>query len=233
VFVVVAIALSSILAGWEAIRRLLDPQPVRNLPLVALAAIIGFIGNELVASYRIRVGREIGSAALVADGLHARTDGLTSLAVLAGAVSVAFGYPRADPIVGLVIAVAILFVLKDAARAIYFRLMDVVAPELVGDIESVLRTVNGVEAVDTVRVRWIGHRLRAEAEIQADCRLTLEDAHAIAEEAHHQLLHDIPRLSAAAIHVDPCPHEDREYHERVAHHFAERRHEIGPAKGRR
>jgi len=135
VFIVAMIALSSVVAGWEAVRRLLSPQPVRHLPWVIVAAVIGFLGNELVALYRIRVGRNIGSAALMADGLHARTDGLTSLAVLGGAIGVAAGFQRADPIVGLLITVAILFVLKSAARDIYHRLMDVVTPELVEQVE--------------------------------------------------------------------------------------------------
>jgi len=221
VFIVAMIALSSVVAGWEAVRRLLSPQPVRHLPWVIVAAVIGFLGNELVALYRIRVGRDIGSAALVADGLHARTDGLTSLAVLVGAIGVAAGFQRADPIVGLVITGAILFVLKSAARDIYHRLMDVVAPELVDQVETVLAAAPSVVAVDEVRIRWIGHQLRAEAQIQVACQLPLEEAHSIAEEAHHELLHQIPRLSAAVIHVNPCPHDDRGYHDRVAHHFGE------------
>src|SRR5215472_14422045 len=85
VVIVLLIAASSALAGWQAVTRLAHPHPVSNLMAVAIAAVIGFAGNELVARYRIRVGRKIGSAALVADGLHARTDGFTSLAVLLGA----------------------------------------------------------------------------------------------------------------------------------------------------
>jgi len=184
-----------------------------------VAAVIGFLGNELVALFRIRVGRAIGSAALVADGLHARTDGLTSLAVLVGAIGVAAGFPLADPIIGLVITVAILFVLRDAAKEVYGRLMDVVTPDLVQQVENVLAGSPGVVAVDEVRIRWIGHRLRVEAQIQVACDLLLEEAHAIAEEAHHELLHEVPRLDAAVIHVNPCPHENRRYHDGVGHHF--------------
>ncbi|HZB48393.1 MAG TPA: cation diffusion facilitator family transporter, partial [Mycobacteriales bacterium] len=109
--VVLLIALSAVLAGGEAVRRLLDPQDVDALPLVAVAGLIGFTGNELVARYRIRVGRHIGSAALVADGLHARTDGFTSLGVLLSAGGLALGWRWADPVVGLGITVAILVVL--------------------------------------------------------------------------------------------------------------------------
>src|SRR5215213_3080586 len=112
VFIVAMIALSAAVAGYESIRRLIDPQPISNVWVVLAAGILGFIGNEAVAIYRIRVGRKIGSAALVADGLHARTDGFTSLAVAAGAVGVMAGFPLADPIVGLLITIAILFVLR-------------------------------------------------------------------------------------------------------------------------
>ena len=110
VVIVLFIASSSVLAGYEAIRRLANPQPVDHLWAVAAAGVLGFIGSELVARYRIRVGRRIGSAALVADGLHARTDGFTSLAVVLGAGGVAAGWQLADPIVGLLITVAIVVV---------------------------------------------------------------------------------------------------------------------------
>ena len=130
IFIVVTIAASAVVAAWEAVNRLVNPRDVQNVGWVIAAGIVGAVGNELVALYRIRVGRRIGSAALVADGLHARTDGITSLAVVVGAVGVALGWEKADPIVGLVITVAILFVLKNAARDIYRRLMDAVDPEL-------------------------------------------------------------------------------------------------------
>ncbi len=222
VFVVVAIAASSALAAWEAIQRLMHPQAVRNIGWVVAAGLVGFAGNELVAVYRIRVGRRIGSAALVADGLHARTDGLTSLAVVIGALGAAAGWEKADPVVGLLITVAILVVLKGAARDIYRRLMDSVDPALVDDVNRVLASVSGVRGVESVRIRWVGHDLRAEADITSDAQLTLADAHAIADEAHHRLLHDIPRLAEATIHTSPFGPDDRDYHVITAHHFPAR-----------
>jgi len=153
IFVVAMIALLSAVAAWEAAQRLLHPRAVHNIAWVVVAGFVGFAGNELVAVYRIRVGRKIGSADLVADGLHARTDGLTSLAVVIGALGVAAGWQLADPIVGLLITVAILFVLKDAARDIYRRLMDSVEPELVDEVHGVLAAVPGVQAVKEVRIR--------------------------------------------------------------------------------
>jgi len=219
IFVVAMIALSSAVAAWTAIQRLMHPRPVHNIAWVVVAGAVGFAGNELVAVYRIRVGRKIGSAALVADGFHARTDGFTSLAVVVGALGVAAGWKLADPIVGLLITVAILFVLKDAARDIYRRLMDSVEPDLVDDVHRVLGSVPGIQAVEAVRIRWIGHELRAEAEVVSDGDLSLADAHAIAEEAHHRLLHDIGRLGQATIHSSPCGHDGRDHHAATAHHF--------------
>lgn len=219
IVIVAVIALSSIVAAWAAIDRLLHQHTVHNVAWVIVAGLIGFVGNELVAAYRVRIGRRIGSAALVADGLHARTDGLTSLAVVVGAVGVLIGWQLADPIVGLAITVAILVVLRSAARDIYRRLMDSVDPQLVDDIGRSMASVPGVEAVDAVRIRWVGHELRAEVEIVADATLSLADAHAIAEEGHHQLLHDIHRLAEATIHVSPTAQDGCDHHAETAHHF--------------
>lgn len=160
-FVVLMIVLSAGIAGYQAIRRLIDPIPIEHLGWVVAAGVIGFVGNELVALYRIRVGRQIGSAALVADGLHARTDGFTSLAVVLGAVGVWLGMPLADPIVGLIITVAIVAVLRTAVRDVFRRLLDGVDPGLVDAAEAALAREPGVVEVRSVRMRWIGHRLHA------------------------------------------------------------------------
>ncbi|MHB8508105.1 MAG: cation diffusion facilitator family transporter [Candidatus Dormibacteria bacterium] len=219
IFIVGTIALSSVIALVVAVQRLQHPQLVRNLGWVGAAGLIGFAGNELVAVYRIRVGRRIGSAALVADGLHARTDGFTSLAVVLGAVGVGLGWTLADPVVAVLITVAILLVLKDAARDIYRRLMDSVDPGLVDEIERVLASVPGVEGVDGVRLRWVGHELWGEAEVVSDAALSLADAHLISEQAQHLLLHEIRRLARVTIHSNPCAHDGRDHHHVTAHHF--------------
>ncbi len=205
-FVVAMIALSAIVAGVESVRRLINPVPINHVGWVAAAGLVGFIGNELVAVYRIRVGRRIGSAALVADGLHARTDGFTSLAVLLGAGGVALGFPLADPIIGLIITVAILAVLRTAARDVFRRLMDGVDPALLDSAEAALAAEPGVTGVRNVKMRWIGHRLHAEAELDIDATVTLADAHRIAHEAEHSLTHAVPKLSTALIHAYPSGH---------------------------
>jgi cation diffusion facilitator family transporter len=215
VVIVLLMAASSAAAAWEAVTRLASPRPVSSLTAVALAALVGFAGNELVAGYRIRVGRKIGSAALVADGLHARTDGFTSLAVLLGVGGVALGWKWADPVVGLVITLTIFAVLRQAAREIYRRLMDAVDPDILDVAERTLRDVPGVIDIGDVRLRWIGHRLRAECEIQVRADASVVTAHQIAVAAEHALLHALPQLSAALVHADPAPGQTGEDHHAV------------------
>jgi len=219
IVIVVVIAGSAVAAGWTAIDRLINPTPVTHLTAVAVAGLVGFAGNELVAQLRIRVGRRIGSAALIADGLHARTDGFTSLAVLLSAGGVAIGWGWADPVVGLLITVAILVVLKDAAREVYRRLMDAVDPGTVDQVERTLLDTDGVTGVGRVQLRWIGHKLRAECEIVVDPHLSLVRAHEIAVDAEHRLIHEVPRLTAALVHADPEPHGDSDHHASLAHHY--------------
>ncbi|MFG2308113.1 cation diffusion facilitator family transporter [Streptomyces sp. NPDC048566] len=217
--IVLTIAASAVLTAWAAVDRLLDPHPVRHLPAVAVAALVGCAGNEWVARYRIRVGRAIGSAALTADGLHARTDAFTSLAVLVGAAGSALGWHLADPLVGLGITVAVLFVLRDAAREVFRRVMDAVEPELVDRAERTLREVPGVRDVGELRLRWVGHRLRAEVAVVVDGEATVHRAHAITVEAEHALLHAVPGLTAALVHADPAAVPGGvDPHARLTHH---------------
>jgi cation diffusion facilitator family transporter len=218
IVIVLFIAASSAAAAYEAVTRLAHPRPVTNLLAVGIAAVIGFTGNELVARYRIRVGRKIGSAALVADGLHARTDGFTSLAVLLGVGGVAIGWDWADPVVGLLITVAILAVLRQAAREIYRRLMDAVDPALVDQVEQTLRATPAVLGVGQVRLRWIGHHLHAECEVIVDAGASAVQAHQVAVNAEHNLLHVLPRLAAALVHADPQAQAGDDHHAVLASH---------------
>ena len=218
VFVVLMIAASAALAAWESVQKLLRPEPIGHLGWVAAAGVVGFLGNEVVARYRIRTGERIGSAALVADGYHARTDGFTSLAVLLSAGGVWLGIPRADPLVGLGITLAILLILRDAVVQVWRRLMDAVDPDLLSRVEAAVLGADGVEAVSGVRARWIGHSIHAEALIVADCDLTLSQAHAVAERARHAMLHAVPKLASVTVHVDPCGHDGHDPHADLAHH---------------
>jgi cation diffusion facilitator family transporter len=215
VIIVVMIFASSIVAAVESILKIIHRQHVTNLGIVALAAIIGFLGNEGVALFRIRVGREIGSAALIADGMHARTDGLTSLSVLLGVIGVALGFPLADPILGLLITVAILVIVKDTAQTMWYRLMDAVDPAFIDQVEQAARAVPGVEDVTDVRVRWIGHRLAAELHAIVDADLSTRASHAIIEDVRHTLFHELPKLAGVIVHADPSGDE---HHTQTEHH---------------
>jgi cation diffusion facilitator family transporter len=213
--IVVMIFLSAIEVFQQSIEKILHPQPVTNLGWVAAAAIIGFLGNEAVAIFRTRVGREIGSAALIADGLHARTDGFTSLGVLVGVIGVAIGFPLADPLMGFAIGSAILIVVWNAARDIWYRLMDAVDPAVGRSIAETPLRVPGVLAVHDVTVRWLGHRQRAELNIDVAADLSIVQSHQIAEEVRHDLFHALPALGEVTVHVDPA---GGEYHGTTAHH---------------
>lgn len=217
VLVVLIILFSAIVAGYQAVERLFDPRPVAFLWAVMIASLAGFAGNEAVAVFRIRVGREIGSAALVADGYHARTDGWTSLAVLLGAVGVWLGYPLADPVVGLIIAAAILVIVWQSGKTIFARLLDGVDPEMLDDIRHAAGHVPGVEDVAEVRARWLGHRLRAEVNVAVSPGLSVAEGHAIAREVNHRLLHELRYLDAAVVHVDPLGETGEEHHRAGPH----------------
>ncbi len=217
VAIVIAILLSAGFAAYESVQRLLMPEEVRLLGVVVAAGLIGFAGNEAVARLRIRVGKEIGSAALEADGQHARADGLTSLAVVAGAAGVALGFQVADAVAGLVISAMILRIGWDSGKRVFGRLLDGVDPEVVEEVREVTGRARGVQEVTEVRARWLGHRLVAEVNLAVDPALRVEEAHGIAQEVEHDLLHHLTYLSQATIHVDATEHSGEEHH-RVAGH---------------
>jgi cation diffusion facilitator family transporter len=217
VIVVLIILFSAVVAGYQAVERFFNPQNVEFLGAVAAASVVGFLGNEAVAVFRIRVGRQIESAALVADGYHARTDGWTSLAVLAGAIGVWLGFPLADPVVGLLIAAAILVIVWQSGKAVFTRLLDGVEPRVIEELRDVAAEVEGVEDLAEVRARWSGHRLRAEVNVAVAPGLTVAEGHEIAREVNHRLMHQLDYLESAVIHVDPVQKTGEEHHRISAH----------------
>lgn len=219
IFIVLSIGISAAIIFWESFQKFLDPEPITNLGWVAAAAVVGFLGNEAVALFQIRVGRKIGSAALVADGLHARTDGLTSLAVLPAVLGSWLGFPIVDPIVGLLIGVAILFITRDATISMWYRLMDAIEPEIMDQAESVLDEEAGEEfVVNRLRMRWVGHRLHAEVFIAVDPQMSTAESHDVAEELRHALFHELPNLSEIVVHVDPLVEGELESVHPTVHH---------------
>jgi cation diffusion facilitator family transporter len=220
IFIVLVIIASSVAAAIESIQKLTSGAVPTQLYLSMAAALIGVAGNEILAQYKITVGKRINSVPLIADGQHSRIDGLTSLAAFVGLIGVALGFPLADPIAGLIITVVILTVVYSTTRSVLQRLLDAVDPRLIPSILTTASEVPGVEAVTEPRARWVGHTLHASLNIEVDPELTIAQAHAIAEEVSHRLFHQIDGISEAIIHTDPTSHGG-DFHQMMAHHRQE------------
>lgn len=219
VFIVLVIMGTSLLVIWESTQRLRAPTPITNLPWVAAAAVVGIVVNEVVARIRIRVGRQIGSSALVADGLHARTDTLSSAAVLVAVAGVAFGYDLVDSLVGFVVAAIILWMMKDTVVQIGLRLMDGVEPGTLEQIGAISAEVEGVEQVDAVRARWSGHRMMVEVSVAVDPEQSVRAGHLVAEQVRHAVLHEARHVHDVLVHVNPAVgDEDDDPHALTRHH---------------
>ncbi len=201
--VVGLILFSAVYAGYASVERLLHPRPVLYLGALTLAGIIGFLGNEGVAIFRIQVGRRIHSAALIADGYHARVDGFGSLAVVVGALGVWAGFPLADPLVGLVITVLIFGIVWQSARAVFTRMLDGVEPGVLAEIEHTAEHVPGIIKVVSVKARWLGHKLRAEVDLAVDSALSVADSDQVATAFEAELLDHMPALQAAHVRIRP------------------------------
>ena len=211
-----AIAVSAAIVVYESVVRLLHPRAMEHAFWVIAAGVLGAVGNEFVARYRIHAGRRIGSAALTADGVHARTDALTSLVVVAAGIGAVFGQTWADPVAGLVVAVFILLMLARSAVRIFARMLDAVDPELVDLAHSATGAVPGVRRVSDLRLRWHGHQLEAVALVSVDPRLTVEQGHLITQQIEHALMHAFPYPVHAVVHLDP--HGVAQAHEPIGHH---------------
>ena len=202
VFIVISIGFSAAYILVESFQKLINPRPLENLEWIALASLVGFVGNELVALMQIRVGRRIGSDAMVADGQHARIDGLTSLAVLIAVLGTLIGLPILDPIVGIVIAFAIVGITWNAIKAVWYRLMDAVDPHLVEHVEGHVLGVDGVKEILSLRLRWVGHRMYGALQLRIAEGKTLAESQAIAHAVRHEAQHVIPQLDELTVQVE-------------------------------
>ena len=217
IFIVLVMLLSGIVTAYLSIARLFEPYRIQQLTAVGAASLLGFVGNEAAAVIRTRTGRAIGSAALIADGHHARIDGLTSLGVLVGVVGVWLGFPQTDPIVGLGISAVVFKIVWDSGKSIVTRLLDGVEPAVLDEVRHAVQHIPDVREVTEVRIRWVGHRLSAEINIAVDSQLSVEEGHRVAHEVRHELLHHLPYLGNATIHVDPV-NASGEQHHRIREH---------------
>ncbi|RWP12779.1 MAG: cation transporter [Mesorhizobium sp.] len=216
IIIVGIILFSAIVAGYQAIDRLIDPRVVTHLGWLAAAGIVGFLGNEAVAVFRIRVGREINSAALIADGYHARTDGLTSLAVVLGAFGVWLGFALADPIVGLLITLAIFGIVWQSASSVLTRMLDGIDPDVIGDIHHAAAHVPAARIVEA-KARWIGHRLHADIAIAVEESLPVSEAKKITAALEHELFEHMPALAVANIRLANADADHRHGHRNGEH----------------
>ncbi len=220
IFIVLVIIASATASAVESMQKLTSGNIPTQIYLSMVAALIGVAGNELLAQYKISVGKRINSVSLIADGHHSRIDGLTSLAAFVGLVGVKLGFPKADPIAGIVITLVIVTVVYSTSRSVLQRLLDAVDPHIIPSIITAAQANPGVEAVTDVRARWVGHTLHVVLNIEVDAELTLSKAHAIAEEVRHRLFHDIKGVSEVVIHTDPSS-ASGDYHQEMAHHLQE------------
>lgn len=203
VAIVLLILSSAVGAGTEAVLRLLHPAPLHGLLMVGVAGLLGFVGNEAVAILRIRTGRLINSAALMADGYHARVDGLTSLAVVLGAVGVWLGFPLADPVVALLITLTLLGIVWQSGKTVFTRILDGVDRSVIEEIRHAASHVPGIEDVVSVRARWMGHRLVAELDVEVAVGKTVGEASAVVDAFEKELKGHLPAMDSAHIRIRP------------------------------
>jgi cation diffusion facilitator family transporter len=203
IFIVLSIVFSAGHIILESVNRFFNPFPLENLGLTAIAALIGFLGNEAVAILQIRVGKRIGSDAMVADGQHARVDGVTSLAVLVAVLGAALNIPVLDPIIGVVIGVAIIGIAINAVRKVFLRLMDGVEPSIINRLEHFAQTVDGVDKIVKLRAHWVGHRLFAEITASVDETRTLVEGHSISQHIRKSLIDSIPAMGEVVVSLEP------------------------------
>lgn len=201
VIIILIILFSASIAGYESVQRFFHPQKIEYLWAVVAASIIGFGGNEGVAIFRIKVGKEINSAALIADGYHARIDGFTSLAVLFSALGVWLGFPIADPIIGVIITITILKIVWDVSKMIFTRLLDGVEPKVIEEIHHSLSHIHDIE-IKQVRARWLGHKLNIEIRITLSSTYTINEANHITDKIRQELMHHMNYVSSVIIQTE-------------------------------
>ena len=218
--VLLAIFASGIWTGYESIQRIINPKVPQNILLGIVAGLVGGLGNEVVARYRLKVGREIRSLALMAEGHHARVDALTSLGVVVGLGLVALGFPLADPIVGLILTAFIFSIVIEVGKDLILRVVGKADAHEIEEIRRVVKKIVGVEGVGSIKLQWLGHRCFADLCISVSPLISVSEAHRITEGVRHELLHHIPALVDVTIHADPHTAESPDpFHDLTEHHF--------------
>src|SRR6266849_1380785 len=200
--IIVVIIVTAAVAAAESVAKLLYPTTYSNFPLSLGAALVGVIANLGVSEYKLRVGRSIGSESLKTDGVHSRIDALVSAGAFAGIGLAGLGLRLADPIVGILITLAIVFVLAGTVKQLFYRMMDAVDPTIIDEITNAASSIPGVLQVHDVRVRWVGRELVAVMHVAMDPKSTLENAHALAMRVEDAVCREVP-AARLEIHMDP------------------------------
>lgn len=200
--IILVIIVTAAVAAAESVSKLINPVTYSGIPLSLGAALVGVIANLGVSEYKLRVGRGIGSESLEADGIHSRVDALVSAGAFVGIGLAGLGLRIADPIAGILITFAIVYVLAGTVKQLFYRMMDAVDPTIVDEITQAASSVNGVLQVHDVRVRWVGRQLVAVMHVAMDPKSTLENAHALAMRVEDAVCHEVP-AARLEIHMDP------------------------------
>jgi cation diffusion facilitator family transporter len=200
--IIVVIIVTAAVAASESVAKLIYPATYSNIPLTLGAALIGVIANLGVSEYKLRVGRGIGSESLEADGIHSRVDALVSAGAFVGIGLAGLGFKIADPIAGILITIAIVFVLAGTVKQLFYRMMDAVDPTIADEITNAAKSVSGVLQIHDLRVRWVGRELVAVMHVAMNPKSTLEDAHALAMRVEEAVCHEVP-AARLEIHMDP------------------------------
>jgi cation diffusion facilitator family transporter len=226
--IIVVIIATAAVAAAESVAKLIHPVSYSNIPISLGAAILGVIANLGVSEYKLRVGRGIGSESLEADGVHSRIDALVSAGAFVGIGLAGLGLTVADPVVGILITFAIVFVLAGTVKQLFYRMMDAVDPTIVDELTSAATSVKGVLQVHDVRVRWVGRELVAVMHVAVDPKSTLEEAHRVSMRVEDAVCHEVP-AARLEIHMDPGT--TRHKHQVVGTHSDEEEHDHGHSSG--
>ena len=192
IVILLAIWTSAGLAGWQSYDKLVSGRGTTHLTLGMLAAAIGIVGNQLVARYKLRVGREIKSAPLIVDARHSWLDAIASAGALVGLIGVAAGFRIADPIAGFAITLLIIHIGIDATKDVWSRLMDENDEEVAEAVRTVAQEVPGVVEVRNVRARWLGREVEARVLVRLPAAMTFGQAHDVAHRVQEAVRARVP-----------------------------------------
>jgi cation diffusion facilitator family transporter len=200
--VVAAIWASAGLAAVESYDKLVSARGTSHLGVGMIAAVIGVVGNQWVARYKLKVGREIKSAPLIVDARHSWLDAVSSAGALLGLVGVAGGFRQADPIAGFAISLFIVRIGLEATRDVVVRLMDAQDEELADAARAAAREVVGPGGVGDVRVRWLGRQVEVRLVVRLPGNLALADVGRTTRTLTATVQHRVPDVREVFVTID-------------------------------